>query len=446
METEPPSSEKQRKIFCKCPQCKGEFIISSEMLESKLLCPHCKSDVTDFIRQSQNQNQNDDDQDTPKTQLPPPRKEKIHLSRKISRPVSQNQRDAFEDRDHTFVPADKETKIDKVRLKKHINQEKSSLPTFFLILGAIGMLAIAGVFYYKIIKLPDITKLEDPVSSLLIDNEDQIIPSEISAMSAPGENDIDTDQNIIPLNNSAGQDFLKRQIINKQDLDTCLENLQKFCKASTAEEKSKYVFASEETITPMNHWAKQMKLDDLSEQPPLNIVNARLMGKLIIATVALGNNTPKTAYFLYDDQLKTWLLDWFSWVQYQKMTYEELMRERPQSPVLIRVNIGMAANYQSPFDAAAQPDSYQGKSYVNIDLRFDDSKTLRGYVDRSNELSIAITKNLMSGTVPAIISVSFPPESSGAKPDQVIISDIIRIGWLGDAAQETYIESTQNPL
>lgn len=437
METEHTPSEKSGKIFCKCPECKGQFFISPEMLENKLLCPHCNTDVSSSFHGGM---QNDHQPEPSKSQLPPPKKEKIHLARRISTPRVNARDITFEDRQQSFIPAPKESPPDKVRLKKHhLNQEKSSMPTFFLVLGSLAMLTIAGVFYYKILNLPDITKLEDPVSSLLIDTEEESQNTEIPPV--PPDETFDLNQNILPLDKENRQDFMKRQIISKYDLETALDNIKKFCAASTDDEKAKYVYASEDTIRPMKEWTQKKGLSDLSEPVPFNIVDARVIGKIMVTTVSMGNNNIKTAYFLYDDKLKTWLLDWFSWVQYQEKSFEELMKERPETPVAVRVNIGMAANYEAPFESTEKPSNYEGKEYINIDLRFDDSKTLRGYIDRRSELAVGITKELMSGPIPAMVTISFPPKSSGAKPDQVVILNLVRIGWLGDAAQRTYLES-----
>lgn len=436
MESNPPS-DNEKKINCKCGHCGGQFLVSSDMLNSKLLCPHCKEEVKEPIDMD-----SADSAQPAKTQLPPPKKEKFTPTRRPA-PAAPQEKLRYEERPHSFVAAEPEPEFDKTRLKRYVKEDKGSMTSFFLVLGALGMLTIAGVFYYKTIDLPDITDTNITAESLLVDNESKNTSSyQETSFSVPVDL-MERDDHPAPSDDPI-LEATREQVFQKGDLEKALTTIKQFSAAKTVEELMQYVYAPQETLEPMKKWFERAGNADQESPKPVHILNARLIGKIMIANITFDDNSIRTANLLYDESRETWLLDWFSWEQYEEMTYDEIIAKRPTNPVVVRVHMGMAANYEKPFLSSPEEGNYKGAAYINVDLRYDDSHSLRGYINRHDELSAQITKELMIGSLPVTIAISFPEAQSGAKPDQVIITRLIRIGWLGDAAykaNEQYIKS-----
>lgn len=422
------------KIFCKCPHCMGQFTIAPDMLESTLLCPHCREQIEHPEETVRSEPAPSELPDESRIHLPPPRKEKFTPARRAAPERKELPKESvkFEDKVPEFVAVNPEIEYDKVRLKRYADGEKSGLLNFFLILGSLAMLVIAGVFYYLTLNLPDVGDPRAAAEDLLVDHEGEESTFYQSAYEIP-EDMLDADS----ANYSGEEDpilkLVRGEVFQPGDLDSALETVKQYCAADSVEERIRHVYAPEETLGPMTIDSRR----PTAEKPgpkPVQISNARLVGKVMVTNIVFDDNTMKPANFLQDEDGSRWLLEWFSWSQYQEMTYDELMEKKPRKPVTVRVYLGMSANYERPFESAGKPTNYEQKSYINVDVRFDDMRSLRGYADRHDKLSADLTRELLMGTIPVTISIAFPDRKSEAKPDQIIITRLVRTGWLGDKA------------
>lgn len=420
-------------IFCKCPHCMGQFTIAPGMLESKLLCPHCREQID---RPEETVLETASPKDESRINLPAPKKEKFTPTRR-SAPSAPKElsKDSvkFEDKVPEFVAVNPEIEYDKTRLKRYADKEKGGLLNFFLILGALAMLTIAGVLYYLTVNLPDVGDPKAAAEDLLVDHEGKESTFYQSAYEIPEEM-LDTESGIYSGEEDPILKLVRGEVFQPGDLDSALQTIKQYCAGESVDERIKHVYAPEETLGPM-------KVDSARHAPgatggpkPVQISNARLVGKVMVTNIVFDDNSMKSANFLQEEGGSRWLLEWFSWSQYQEMTYGELMEKRPRKPVTVRVYVGMAANYERPFESAGKETNYERKSYINVDVRFDDTHSLRGYADRHEQLSADLTRELLMGNIPVTVSIQFPDRKSEAKPDQVIITKLVRTGWLGDKA------------
>ncbi len=439
MKNDSPADKNEKTAFA-CPQCNGQFMVTPEMLNTRLLCPHCRQEIkapAEVI-------------ETPKVPVPPakslpPQKNKFVASKKVTRKAEEEEIPApapkkgkikgeefkFDDKIQSFVPKGPEPELDQKRLKIY-NKNKSGMLTFLLMLGAFAFLSISGVYIYKAVKIPEISDEEIDPGSLLVDNEHKeggyIHTVEFATNIFNEKVEYQEDDPLLKV--------LKVPSFEEGDLANAFQTLLDFSNASTVDEQIKYVFAPEDTAGPLKIQNERDK--DLADKKPkpVQFMDARLAGSMMVANVAMNDNSTKQAVFIKSQGDIPWRLEWFSWSQYQEMTYDELLEKRPTYPVQVRVFMGISADYEKPFEAEPRETNYLKRIYTNVELTFAPLKRLRGYVDRHDMLAADLTQRLMLGTATGTVSIKFPAPRSGARQDQVIIVKYDWPGWMGEKAYE----------
>lgn len=425
-----------KEILRSCNFCNGRFLISKNMGDNKLLCPHCKQEVIDqkHFNSPKKKDINEIDQTSPqKASIPQNTFKKVASARR----TAFSRKELLKKNNSPFSTNSVETKTNRsIPVKR---KQSSGFRVFFLIILSISFLAVAGTFYYKTINLPSISKIIDTHKSLLIDTETTNTPYSGKFISID-ENELQEKTN----STSTTSPLLKHNSISAEQLDKILANLIAYFTAESTEQKLNYVFDPAATRIAME---KELSKNPSSKTNllPVQIDNAYILNNgLLVLSVVFNDNSLKPLYFIYDDQKDEWLLDWFSMEPYQTITYQELIASKPKNPVEIKARMCIGANYSPPFEDKASPTNYKGKTYLSLILEFNDNNYLDAYLDKNSPLFPLVIRELASGSKNATLLISYPTEGPQDEK-KVLINDILRLNWLGESAEKQVIKFNSIP-
>jgi DNA-directed RNA polymerase subunit RPC12/RpoP len=156
------------------------------------------------------------------------------------------------------------------------------------------------------------------------------------------------------------------------------------------------------------------KIDDES-------VDLSTDGKMFTASV-VTNVFSKTGIAVLEED-HGYLVDWESWVGWSEMSFEELMKEKPTTPVELRVSVE-SENYYN-FDFPPE-DERLWQSYRLVAP--DGVLFLHGYVKKASDLDNDLRLSPDQTVKNVILRIKYPEKSTNQK--QVLIDSIVADGWL----------------
>lgn len=116
-----------------------------------------------------------------------------------------------------------------------------------------------------------------------------------------------------------------------------------------------------------------------------------------------------------------WKIDWESWAGWSEVTLDELRKEKPTEPVLVRAIVQPTEYYNFGFS-----DDSRWSSYRLLDP--DKMNTVYGYVPSLGELDLRLKPNPNEKELRFTLRVRFP---DGAQSDnQLIIDEIVSKDWV----------------
>jgi hypothetical protein len=125
------------------------------------------------------------------------------------------------------------------------------------------------------------------------------------------------------------------------------------------------------------------------------------------------------------------LVDWECFVGYGDVTWDQLMKDRPQQPVLMRVVLEYSPEtdyFNGVFSDSSRYHCYRIRNPKS-------THTLSGYCPKESPLDTVIRRNLRLETPPsnvysahAVIRLRYP--ASGSANNQVEITEFLENGWV----------------
>ncbi|NWK56380.1 hypothetical protein HW115_12220 [Verrucomicrobiaceae bacterium N1E253] len=132
-----------------------------------------------------------------------------------------------------------------------------------------------------------------------------------------------------------------------------------------------------------------------------------------------------------------YLVDWESWVAWTEVRWPDVFKQKPVSPIELRVT--------------CYPDSYYNRMFRDdqkwlvVRMEYPDAdRALYGYIDRQTSTLTSLLGDLKSGrALPATLKVKFPEGS--VADNQVEIVDYIQNGWVRPPKELTIPSEETNP-
>lgn len=143
---------------------------------------------------------------------------------------------------------------------------------------------------------------------------------------------------------------------------------------------------------------------------------------LPVLLLQLNDQRFRAASFVEDMKSGEWLLDWESFVGFSELSWEELRRNKPTTPVSVRSYALLEDYYNFEF---ADPEEY-------LSLRLDSPDNFHGiyaYVPRDSPFADQILRDLASRRPrPALMLIRYP--ESAVQDNQVIVEEVIAWRWM----------------
>lgn len=134
--------------------------------------------------------------------------------------------------------------------------------------------------------------------------------------------------------------------------------------------------------------------------------------------------TKQLAFIDGNDGLR---IDWESWVGWSEMPWQDLMKNKPSEPTLVRVMLKWVDYYNFGFS-----DEKKWRSYRLISP--DGETMLYGYVARNSPLDQRLRPGEPSATVAVILKIRFRPDEQSL--NQVVIEEYLTDGWVDGGAKK----------
>ncbi len=204
-------------------------------------------------------------------------------------------------------------------------------------------------------------------------------------------------------------------VYRKFDLAKLTQAVKSFLSAETEEEKVKFCIGRENELPKILDFyqSRQYQPEGFNE---IQLQEMWHQGQYVQFRVVTGDFSVRvmTAALVEDE----YLIHWQSWVGYNKVSVESMMKLKPTQPFEVRATLIRANYYNYRFSDDEKWESYK--------LLFELSDTeIWGYVDRSSKYFRELSE---SGVSKGIFEISYPEK--GARKDQVIIKKLIAPSWL----------------
>lgn len=198
--------------------------------------------------------------------------------------------------------------------------------------------------------------------------------------------------------------------------------IKKFLEARTPDEMMPHVrrsaFLKDRVLSYYQKHAFQMhgfsQIDD-------ETVDLSTDGKLFSASVVHNDFSKSGIVVVREDD--GYLVDWESWVGWSEKSFEELMKQKPTSPVETRVRVESENyyNFDFPPDVERLWQSYRL-------VAPDGVMYLHGYVEKASELDNALRLSPDETSKNVILRIKYRENST--TQNQVLIDSIVADGWL----------------
>ncbi len=134
--------------------------------------------------------------------------------------------------------------------------------------------------------------------------------------------------------------------------------------------------------------------------------------------------TKQLAFIDGEDGLE---IDWESWVGWSEVPWEELVKNKPEEPKLVRVMLKWVDYYNFGFS-----DENKWRSYRLISP--DGETMLYGYAARNSLLDQRLRPGEPGATVAVTLKIHFRPDEQS--PQQVVIDEYLTDGWVDAGARK----------
>lgn len=408
-----PSSNPIRWMPFQCPSCFGLLRVTREEANSHGRCPSCSARLLipslEEVKVAFQKNISQADQEGSSLQNSPTLEKEApeassYAKAEVVEPSDEKDLEpgwsSSPRRKKNFVGQKDET------LDWEEEQETQNRTFPWLIAGSAVMLLVllggAGVFYLR----SQTASPEDLVSSGIPSFLD-VARSESRNLKAevlPPEEDI-----IVQL----VEDF------EEFDLEVVQKVIKGFLNAETVTERAKYARSPERVIPLMK---KFYGGEDFEAEGFRSLDQSKISYRDSYLSSFVQMKDFTNSPIAIERKGDLYLVDWESWVAYGDLKVEEMIVQKPTEDVTMRVILQRKNYYNFSF--------IDDKKWASFRLTFfKQERSLWAYVDRESEAGKKLLMNVKSGAErPALVKVKYPKNARA--DDQVIMSELITIGWM----------------
>lgn len=218
----------------------------------------------------------------------------------------------------------------------------------------------------------------------------------------------------------AVSDFRVEDFYENFDRVAITEVVKGFLTSQTVEERLQWV-SDAERVRPLMEQYYGGDAIEAEGFETLDWAQVSYRKGLMVTTVQTGDFSLSPIAILMTEE-NQFVVDWESWSGYGEKSPEEMKKEKPKEPIMLRVLISPGRHYYYDFK-----DDKQWRAY-RLEFRTSDEVFL-GYVRRGSELEGRLPELRNELERSAVrVKVVYPPDAKSG--DQVEIVDFVGNGWL----------------